>query len=87
MVDEPGLERPDDLDELLDRQALLGMLRIERAERLRDQLASVLRKRPGARARRIDEDVPAVETAAALVVVQMGIKVKSGHPRASRSAF
>src|SRR6185312_16702658 len=79
MVDEPGLERPDDLDEPLDRQALLGMLGIKRAERLRDQLASVLCERQGARARRVDEDVPGIEPAATLGVGQVGVEVESGH--------
>ena len=79
MVDEPGLEGADDLDELLDRQAVLGVLGIERGERLLDQLAGQLGERPGARARRIDEDVPGVEPAAPLLVAQVRIEVDGAH--------
>jgi len=79
MMDEAGLERPHDLDELLDRQALLGMLRIERAERLLDQLPGQLRQRPCARTGRVDEDVPGIKTATPLVVGQVGVEVEGGH--------
>src|SRR4030095_4531374 len=81
MVDEAGFQGPDDLDELLDRQVVLGMLRVEGPERLLDQLAGEFGERLGARARRVDEDVPSVEAAPPFLIAEVGIEVEGGHDR------
>lgn len=75
MVDEARLERRGDLDEPLDRQMELGLLRGQGMEGLLDQLTGESGKGERTRARREDEDVAGVEPLAASTFVEGGVEV------------
>src|SRR5262249_17430473 len=79
VVDKPGLQGADDLDELLDRELILRVHGLERREGVFDQRTREFGERPGAGARRIDEDVPGVEAAAALLIPEVRVEVDGAH--------
>jgi hypothetical protein len=77
MVDEPWLERRHDLDEPLDREPVLRLLRGQWREGLFDELPGEVGQRRRGRPGRLDEDVAPVQPLSPGALVQVRIEIDS----------
>src|SRR5690242_18895522 len=84
MVDESGLQTRENLDVPFDRQGVLRVARVERAEGGLRHLAGKVTQSPGTWSRRKDEELAVVKVLPSRLVIEEGVEIYRVHPLSFR---